>query len=199
VDFRYLLVDDDEADSATLAAANERYERHLAGLDFSDAGDLETYFRRDFFHDGAITSVRLDERMRDVVVDLTSLSFWLDGYRESAVFPETLGFRATFVDVAWMQLATRRINDINDPMDDTACEVEFMRSEIDGLSELIEFYDSNYGVCHHSLVIESCPFERSIALVFRRVDVRPHDPATIEALLSNPRVWTGLYPEMCGR
>ena len=194
VEFRYRLSDEDVDDQAILAA-EEEYQAHLSGVDFSGAGDLERYFRRDFFHDGLITAVRFDSRMHDLVVDIDAYSFWLDGYREPALGGDPVAFRCTFAGVAWMELATRRIDAFNNPLDESEDRVEFMRSEIDGLAEFIATHDSNYGVVHHSLVIETCTGMRNLALVFRRVTVEPLDPAVLDGLLANPRVWTGLYPE----
>ena len=194
MEFRYRLSDDDADHQADLAAEAE-YQAHLSGIDFSGAGDLERYFRRDFFHDGLITAVGFDSRMHDLVIDIDAYSFWLDGYRESALGGGSVAFRCTFAGVAWLELATRRIDEFNDPLDEPEDTVQFMRSEIDGLPELIATHDSNYGVPHHSLVIETLTGERNLALVFRHVTVAPLDQAVLDSLLANPRVWTGLYPE----
>ncbi|MBF4509050.1 MAG: hypothetical protein ISP10_01020 [Aeromicrobium sp.] len=195
MEFRFRLSDDEDVDDQAILAAEAHYQAHLSGVDFSGAGDLERYFRRDFFHDGLITAVGFDSRMHDLVVDIDSYSFWLDGYREPALGGDPVAFRCTFAGVAWMELATRRIDDLNDPLDESEDTVEFMRSEIDGLPEHIATYDLNYGVPHHSLVIETLTGERKLALVFRHVTVAPHDQAVFDSLLANPRVWTGLYPE----
>jgi len=147
------------------------YWDFVDSFDHSQNPDLYEFFGWDFFHDGQIEEPRFSS-------DFKTISFRV----MSPSIPHRAGgntyawFRCEFEGVVWFHLATERIDELDDPMAKGNRRIEFNVSEINTLTEQIEFYQRLYGRPYYSLAIETFPAHRVIGFVFERVNVLAEEP-----------------------
>lgn len=170
-----------DADAPDFEAREARYRTHLRALDLRPDGDLLRYFGFDFFHDGTISRIAISE-------DAQSLSFKVEGPNvwDGARYLPPLGFTCHFQDLVQFHLSALKLDRHNDPLDLRERGVSFMYAEVDSLTEEIEQVRKRYKRPFHSLIIETRPMCRDLALIFGEVSVQADEPLAFERLLKDP-------------
>lgn len=161
-------------------AGEVRYQDFLRTCDLSGAGDLQLFFRDDFFHDARLTGVDNDFRHNRVVL---GLSRWFSPEDRGGQSDDVVHFRVRFDDVVWHVI---------EPLPRSSFELSYFRmAEIDGLADRLEAARQNHGGEFHTLTML---FDQGwISLAFRTVQVIPDNAVVWANFLRDPGTRIPLY------
>ena len=182
MNFRIRNLDSDE-----FAKYEDAYHQHLKPFKKTSNTDLWKFFGWDFFHDGAIKAIRIQEDLRTVVLELDCPNierFKANGDHEYI----NVGFECTFQNVTMLN--------IQDEAPEHAWEMKkygttFLDAEINTCPILDSFVpEGELGSDpHYSLLIRLLADDSIIWMewVFSQVDVVGDEPAAFAIMESDPR------------
>ncbi len=171
---------DDASNWEEQKAGEERYEDFLRNRDLSGAGDLQLFFRNDFFHDARLTGVDNDFAHNRVVL---GLSQWFSPEDRGGQTDDVVHFHVRFDDVVWQVI---------EPLPRRSFRWSFFRkAEIDGLADRLEAARQNHRGEFYTLTML---FDQGwISLAFRTVQVIPDNAVVWANFLRDPGTRIPLY------
>jgi hypothetical protein len=177
----------EEEEPRLIAQQINRYKRHLDSINHKSAhhkanASVYRYFGMDLFHDGPIERFEITSDFRTLRFRIMApYIHQLSDSRKSTYF----WFQCEFSDIAFLHVGSRKIDDLNNPLSENLRErVEYNISEIDTMNEELNFFRNYYQYEFSSLIVDTHPTERSMALIFRKGLVQPEKPLAFERMRS---------------
>lgn len=173
-DFQIRNLDEDEK----FASAEEAYTSHLKKIKDGCDANLMSYFGSDFFHDGVISSAQFSSDFQNFILNIEcpNIQKKLNG---NAYYIAPIRFKCIFRKVAALGFAARVLDEYNDPFEFENIPTKFLYSEINSLSEVDYFKNTNNNN-YNSIVIKTLPSYRNISIIFEDLFVQPEEPLAFD-------------------
>jgi len=120
-----------------------KYNKHLNKIKNKIPVDLLKYFGKDFFHDGSILSININNNIKiiDFLIECPNIRY----YKNKTEFEYfSLNFICRFINVVFFEIKSFKSDKYNDPLTFNDPIPVFMHSEINSLSDLLKSYNNIY-------------------------------------------------------